>query len=80
MAHNSRLNVCLATTTRIHSKIRWRKVDEITSTSPIHGRDPGRSRALAPFDGSVRPVQTRRLSGRLAINPALPYMGVELHR
>ena len=54
------------------------EVDDPPAHDAMHGRD----RAALEYRGergSVRAVQTRRLSGRLAINQPFRPMGVELH-
>ena len=51
------------------------EVDDPPAHDAMHGRDAGRSRKYRGERGAVRAVQTRRLSGRLAINSALPAHG-----
>ena len=68
----------VATTTRNSSRHPLAEIDDPPAHDAMHGRD------RAPLEyrgerGAVRAVQTRPLSGRLAINQPFRSMGVELH-
>ena len=77
MARNSRLIVCLATTTRNSSKIRWQR-------STIRQRTTPGTAGIGPLSSigerdAVRAVQDDGRPGRLAINQPFRPLGVELH-
>ena len=78
MARNSRLNVCLATTTRNSSKIHWQRSTIRQRTTPCTA-GIGPLSSIAASAARCAPFRRDGCPGWSAINQPFRPMGVELH-